>query len=74
MYRTDLVIVSGADLEYAKKLLKFHGEWCCIGVYNCKIRNGKNIKSARLSDKANSWREYIQIIIHVYLFFMCKTL
>ena len=28
MHRTDLFIVSGADLEYTgKKLLKFHGEW-----------------------------------------------
>ena len=34
MHRIDLSFVSGADLEYIKKiLLKFHGEWCCAGVY-----------------------------------------
>ena len=31
-------------------------------------------KSARLSDKTDSWKECIQLIIHVYLFLRCKTL
>ena len=35
MDRTDLFIVSGADLEYTKKkiLLKIHGGLCSIKVY-----------------------------------------
>ena len=79
MHRTNFFIVSGADLEYNKKiLLQFHAEWFYIGVYRLKRKEvedkKRKKKSARLSDKTNSWMECIQIIMHAYLVFRCKTL
>ena len=78
MHRTDLFIVSGADVEYTKKiLLQFHDEWCCIGVYILKITEIKDTWKNQTSE-SESQLDYrikkflngiIQIIIHVYLFF-----
>ena len=84
MHRTDLFIVSCANLKYTKQiLLKCHAEWCCIGIYirkkpqklKTKWKKKKKMKLARLSDKTNSWMECIQSSIHVYLFLdvkLCK--
>ena len=86
MRRTDLFILSGVDLEYTRKnIFTFYGECFCIRVYILKITEIKykmknkssKLQSARLSDKTNFWNfsiACIQFIIHVYLFFRCKTL
>ena len=79
MHRKDLFIVSGADLEYIKKYFKIWW-WMMLYRSKCIKKNKKDkmknvIKSARLSNKTNSWMEFIQIIIYVYLFLgvkLCK--
>ena len=82
MHGTDVVIVIGADLEYTHK--NIHSfmvndavlEYYILKRTKIKVRitiNHDSKKSARLTDKTNSWKDCIQIIIHVWQFFMCKT-